>query len=192
MKSIEMSTNGSLGTSKGVYKPCDWVLHYAFLQILHLSHIRCTSLFRLIKMMIQHNQSLNNTKISTNQLPVDTVQPCDTTQERSDSDFGVNFSTIQFYAIEHNSKSNHWIELKLYQRIQEVFLYLWIKFQVNRRSERTRDIRQNRLYEFCYLLHFDMWTSYMARILFLKGCNNLFWEFSCSSKIFNELKHNFQ
>jgi len=35
----------------------------------------------------------------------DTVQPCDTTQARSDLDFRVNFSTVQFYAIEHNSKS---------------------------------------------------------------------------------------
>jgi hypothetical protein len=31
----------------------------------------------------------------------------------------------------------------------------------------TCDIGQNRLYEFCYLLPFDMWTSYLARILFL-------------------------
>jgi len=45
------------------------------------------------------------------------VQPSDRTRARSDSDFGVNFSTIQFYDIEHNSKSNHWIELKLYQKI---------------------------------------------------------------------------
>jgi hypothetical protein len=77
-------------------------------------------------MMIQHNQSLNNTKISTNQLPVDTVQPCDTTQERSDSDFGVKYHTVQFYTIEHNSKSNHWIELKLYQKIPKVLLYIGV------------------------------------------------------------------
>ena len=32
----------------------------------------------------------------------------DTIQEMSDSDFCVKFSTFQFYAIEHNSKSNHW------------------------------------------------------------------------------------
>jgi hypothetical protein len=35
----------------------------------------------------------------------------DTIQVRSDSDFDVKFSIIQFYAIEHNSKSNRWIEL---------------------------------------------------------------------------------
>ena len=34
------------------------------------------------------------------------VQPCDTTQARSDLDFGVKFSTAYFYAIEHNFKSN--------------------------------------------------------------------------------------
>jgi hypothetical protein len=54
----------------------------------------------------------------------DTVQPCDTTQARSDSDFGVRVSTVQFYAIEHNFKSNRWIELKLYLKIPEVFLYV--------------------------------------------------------------------
>jgi hypothetical protein len=44
----------------------------------------------------------------------DTIQPCDTTQARLDLDFGVKVSTVQCYAIEHNSKSNRWIELKLY------------------------------------------------------------------------------
>jgi hypothetical protein len=44
----------------------------------------------------------------------DMVQPCDTTQVKSDSDFGVKVSTVQFYAIEHNFKFNRWIELKLY------------------------------------------------------------------------------
>jgi len=37
---------------------------------------------------------------------IDTVQPCDMTLARSDSDFGVNFSTVQFYIIAYNSKSN--------------------------------------------------------------------------------------
>jgi len=31
---------------------------------------------------------------------------------RSDSDFGVKFPIIYFYTIEHNSKSNRYIELK--------------------------------------------------------------------------------
>jgi len=30
----------------------------------------------------------------------------DTIQVRSDSNFGVTFSIVQFYAIEHNSKTN--------------------------------------------------------------------------------------
>jgi len=38
----------------------------------------------------------------------DTVQPCHTTQARSDSDFGARVSTVQFYAIEHNFISNRW------------------------------------------------------------------------------------
>jgi hypothetical protein len=50
---------------------------------------------------------------------------------------------------------------------------------------------QQRLYEFCYLLPFDLWTSYLARILFLKGCGSLFSEFPNSLKIFNGLQHSF-
>jgi hypothetical protein len=63
----------------------------------------------------------------------DTVQPCGTTQARSDSDFGVKFSTIQFYAIEYNSKSNRLIKLKLYQKISEVLVYIGVTFQMNRK-----------------------------------------------------------
>jgi hypothetical protein len=97
----------------------------------------------------------------------DTVQPCDTNQARSDSDFGVKFSTVQFYTIEHNFKSNRWIELKLYQKIPEVFVYVGVHFQENSCSEKTSNIGPNKLYEFCYLLPFDLWTFYLARILFL-------------------------
>jgi hypothetical protein len=32
----------------------------------------------------------------------------------------------------------------------------------------------------------------LARILFLKGCRNLFWESSNSTKMFNGLQHSFQ
>jgi len=45
---------------------------------------------------------------------IDTVQPCDTIQARSNSDFDVKVSTVQFFAIEHNFKSNRGIELILY------------------------------------------------------------------------------
>jgi hypothetical protein len=69
--------------------------------------------------------------------------------------------------------------------------YLGLKLQVNRSSERHRNMGQQRLYKFCYLLHFDLWTFYLARILFLKGCENLFWESPNSPKIFNELQHSF-
>jgi hypothetical protein len=120
------------------------------------------------------------------------VQPYDTTQARSDLDFGVKFYTVQFYAIEYNSKSNRWIELKLYKKISKVCFYVGVNFQVNQSSKRTYDIGHNRLYEFCFLLCFDMWTSCFARILFLKGCGSLFWEFPSSTRIFNEMKHNFQ
>jgi hypothetical protein len=42
------------------------------------------------------------------------IQHCDTTQVRPNLDFGVKFSAIQFYIMEYNFKSNHWIELELY------------------------------------------------------------------------------
>jgi hypothetical protein len=120
------------------------------------------------------------------------VQPCDTNKPRSNSDFGVKVSTVQFYTIEHDFKSNRWIKLKLYQTILEVFVYVGVPFQENPRSETTCNIGSNRLYEFCYLLPFDLWTSYLARILFLQGYGSLFWEFSSSTRIFNELQYNLQ
>jgi len=74
----------------------------------------------------------------------------------------------------------------------DILSYLGLKFQVNRISGRHHNTGQQRLYEFCYLLHFDLWTFYLARILFLKGCDNLFWESPKSTKIFNGLQHSFQ
>jgi len=70
--------------------------------------------------------------------------------------------------------------------------YLELKLQANRSSGRHLNMGQQRLYEFCYLLPFDLWTSYLARILFLKGCGSLFWESPNSTKIFNGLQHSFQ
>jgi len=69
--------------------------------------------------------------------------------------------------------------------------YLGLKLQINKSSGRHRNTGQQRLYEFCYLLPFDLWTSYLARILFLKGCGGLFWESPNSLKIFNRLQHSF-
>jgi len=70
--------------------------------------------------------------------------------------------------------------------------YLGLKSHINQISVRHRNTGQQRLYEFCYLLHFDLWTSYLARILFLKGCGSLFWKSSNSTKIFNGLQYSFQ
>jgi len=55
-----------------------------------------------------------------------------------------------------------------------MLFYLGLQFQVNQSLERHCNMGQQRLYEFCYLLSFDVWTSYMTRILFLKGCDSLF------------------
>jgi len=59
-------------------------------------------------------------------------------------------------------------------------------------SWRTYDIGQNKLYEFFYVFRFDLWTFYLARILFLQECGSLFWEFPSSIRIFNELQYNLQ
>jgi hypothetical protein len=37
-----------------------------------------------------------------------------------------------------------------------------------------------------------LWTFYLARIIFLKGCGSLFWKSTNSTKIFNGLQHSFQ
>ena len=67
-----------------------------------------------------------------------------------------------------------------------------VYFQENPCSERTCNIGLNRLYKFCFLFSFDLWTFYLAKILFLQRCSSLFWEFSSSTRIFNELQYNFQ
>ena len=70
--------------------------------------------------------------------------------------------------------------------------YLGLKFQFNRSLRRHLNTGQYRLYEFCYFLPFDLWTSYLARILFLKRCGSLFWKSTNSTKIFNGLQYSFQ
>ena len=73
-----------------------------------------------------------------------------------------------------------------------MFSYLGLKYHVNRSSARYSNMGQHRLYEFCYLLPFDLWTSYLARIVFLKWCGSLFWESPNSTRIFNGLQYSFQ
>jgi hypothetical protein len=97
----------------------------------------------------------------------------DTIQERSNSDFDVKSASIQFYSNSHNSQSNWLTKLKFYMESSDMLSYVGLEFQVNQSSGRHRNTGQQRLYEFCYFLPFDLWTSYLARILFLKGCGNL-------------------
>jgi hypothetical protein len=116
----------------------------------------------------------------------------DTIQERSNSDFDVKSASIQFYGNSHNSQSDRWIGLQFYVASPDMFSYLGLKYQVNRSLKRHWNTGQQSLYEFCYLLPFDLWTFYLARIIFLKGCGSLFWESPNSTKIFNGLQHSFQ
>jgi hypothetical protein len=122
----------------------------------------------------------------------DTVQPYDTTQVRLDSDFGVKCTTVQVYGNSYNSQSDHWIELKVYVDSLDMLSYYGLRFQVNQSLGRHHNTSQKRLYEFYYLLPFDLWTSYLVRILFLQGCDSWLWEFSSSTRIFNELQYNLQ
>ena len=70
--------------------------------------------------------------------------------------------------------------------------YYGLRFQVNWSLGSHHNTGQQRLYEFCYLLPFDLWTSYLVRILFLQGCGSWLWEFPSSTSIFNELQYNLQ
>jgi len=120
------------------------------------------------------------------------IIPSDTIQERTNSDFDVKCATIQFYDNSHNSQSDCWIELKFYMKSPDMFSYLGLKFQINWSSGKHHNTGQQRLYDFCYLLPFGSWTSYLARILFLKGCGSLFWKSPNSTKIFDGLQQSFQ
>jgi len=44
-------------------------------------------------------------------------------QARSNSDFDVKYATNQFYGNNHNSQSDHWIELKFYVGSPDMFYY---------------------------------------------------------------------
>jgi hypothetical protein len=80
----------------------------------------------------------------------------DTIQARSNLDFDVKCAIIQFYGNSHNSQSDSWIGLKFYMESPDMLAYLALKLQVNRFSGRHHDTGQQRLYEFCYLLPFDL------------------------------------
>jgi hypothetical protein len=73
-----------------------------------------------------------------------------------------------------------------------MFSYIEVKYQINQMLERHHNTGQQRLYEFCYLFPFDLWTSYLAMIPSLKRCASLFWESPSTTKIFNGLQHSFQ
>ena len=92
----------------------------------------------------------------------------DMIQERSNLNFGVKRATIQFYDNNYNSQSNRQTDLKFYVKSPDILSYIGLKLHVNRRSRKHRNIGQKRLYEFCYLFSFNLWTSYLTRILFLK------------------------
>jgi hypothetical protein len=100
----------------------------------------------------------------------------DTIQAKSNSDSNIKCTIVQFYSNCHISQSDRWIGLKFYVKSPYIFSYLRLNLQVNRSLGRHHNTSQQRLYEFCYLLPFNYWTSYLARILFLQGYDNLFWE----------------
>ena len=107
-------------------------------------------------------------------------------------DFGVKSATVQVYGNSHNSQSDRWIELIFYVDSPDISYYLGLNIQVNRSSGRNHSTGRRRLYGFCYLLPFDLWTYYLVRILFLQGCGSWFREFPSSTRTFNELQYNLQ
>jgi hypothetical protein len=113
-------------------------------------------------------------------------------KKQSDSNSDTKCATVQFDDNSHNSQSDRWIGLKFYVESPDMLSYLGLAFQVNHSLVRQCNTSQHRLYKFCYLLPFDLWTSYLGRILFLKRCGSLFWESPSYTKIFNGLQHSFQ
>ena len=103
-------------------------------------------------------------------------------QVRSNSNFDVKCATIQFCNNNYNSQFDRWIRLKLYVESLDMS-NRGLKFQANQSWGSHYNMGQQRLYEFCYLLHFDSQTSYLARILFLQGYGSLFWEFPSFTRI---------
>jgi hypothetical protein len=119
-------------------------------------------------------------------------------KKQSDSNSDVKYTTIQFHRNSYNSQASHCNGLTFYVESPNMLSYLRLQFQVDQSSERHCNTGQSRLYEFCYLLPFDLRTFYMARILLLQECGRLFilllqecgrlfWESPSSTRIFNGL-----
>jgi hypothetical protein len=111
-----------------IYILSQWMTRCAYLKLLSAkTFIQCCW------MQVQERKELQRLQQEANEFSIKLIGDSrmsrleerrnDTIKARSSLDFGLKCSTIQFYAIEDNSKSNHWIELKLYQRISEVFVY---------------------------------------------------------------------
>ena len=121
--------------------PLNYILWWCLFFFCHSSFICSLILFFQIGFIWDH---------------IDTIQPCDTTQVRSDSDFSIKNTTVQVHGNSHNSRSDHWIKVIFYVDSPDMFFYLGLKLQVNWSSGRHDNTGQQRLYEFCYLLPFDL------------------------------------
>ena len=75
-------------------------------------------------------------------------------------DSRIIMSTIQFYIITHNSRSNHWIKLRVYLKILKGLFYIDLKCQVNRTSRRPCDKFQKLLCEICisFLINLELFS----------------------------------
>jgi hypothetical protein len=58
----------------------------------------------------------------------DTVQPCDRTQVRLNSDFGVKSATVQVYGNSYNFQFDSWIELNFYVDSPDMLSYYGLRF----------------------------------------------------------------
>jgi len=75
-------------------------------------------------------------------------------------------------------------------RIIVIILNLTVKIAGQSEFGNASQYGSTKAIRILYLFLFDLWTSYLARILFLQGCGSLFWEISSSIRIFNELQYN--
>ena len=76
-----------------------------------------------------------------------------------------------------------------------IFFHIGLKVQVNYSSVRSCDTGQQMQYKFCYLLLFELWTSYLEMNFFLimqRYSTTYFLEFPSSIRFFNRQQYIFQ
>jgi hypothetical protein len=83
--------------------------------------------------------------------------------------------------------------MKFYLVFLDILFYMGLKFYVNQSLRMNHNIGKKVQSGFCYLLPFDLWNSYLNGSFpnDTRMVNNLFYEFSSSTRIFNRQQYSF-